>query len=63
MKNYDYWKDFFSTGKIDDYLMYIACAREDVIDEAGLPAFKEEGDYRAGINCRDGNGSIGHAGW
>jgi hypothetical protein len=33
MKNYEYWKDFVSSGKIDDYLHYIACTREDVSDE------------------------------
>ncbi len=33
MKNYEYWKDFVSSGKIDDYLHYIACTREDGSDE------------------------------
>lgn len=33
MKNYDYWKSFINTGKIDDYLHYIACAKEDDSDE------------------------------
>lgn len=29
MENYDYWESFARTGKIDDYLHYIACTRED----------------------------------
>lgn len=33
MKNCDYWKKFINTGKIDDYLSYIACAREEYSEE------------------------------
>jgi hypothetical protein len=33
MKNYDYWKSFVSSGKIDDYLHYIACTQEESMDE------------------------------
>ena len=71
MKNYDYdyWKSFINTGRIDDYLHYIACTREEVVDDTiaakDKPAkgLEREGGLLAGINNRDGNGSIGHAGW
>lgn len=33
MKNYDDWKKFVRTGKIDDYLRYIACTQEKDMDE------------------------------
>ncbi|NLK75462.1 MAG: hypothetical protein GX288_09270 [Clostridiales bacterium] len=36
MKNCDYWKRFFNTGKIDDYLSYIACTREESSEELGI---------------------------
>lgn len=68
MKNYDYWKDFARTGRIDDYLNYVACAREEDADTSGFAdqgpgaAFKEGGTI-AGINNGDGNGPVGHAGW
>lgn len=71
MKNYDFWKDFAKTGKIDDYLNYIACTREEDPDtseamtkvrEQSRVVFKE-GGLIAGINYGDGNGSVGHAGW
>lgn len=68
MKNYDYWKRFFNTGKIDDYLNYIACTREESMDDF-LPGVDgsirnlEEGGFIAGINYRDGDGSVGHASW
>ncbi len=61
MKNYDYWRDFIKTGKIDDYLNYIACTREESMED--MVNSKEEGGFRAGISNRDGNGSISHAGW
>lgn len=63
MKNYDGWKKFIRTGKIDDYLNYIACTREDSMDNIRQVVDREEGGIRAGINYCDGNGSIGHAGW
>jgi hypothetical protein len=64
MKNYDCWKKFVRTGKIDDYLNYIACTREEGLDDfvQGIDKDKE-GGFIAGINYRDGDGSIGHAGW
>lgn len=62
MKNYDYWKQFIRTGKVDDYLTYIACTREDNMEEYLVDKIKE-GDFSADINCRNGNGSVGHAGW
>ena len=70
-KNYDYWKSFVSTGKIDDYLHYIACTQEESMDDLipvvdismlRMPKDKE-GGFIAGINYRDGNGSVSHAGW
>lgn len=36
MKNCDYWKRFFNTGKIEDYLSYIACTREETSEELGI---------------------------
>jgi hypothetical protein len=78
MKNYDYWKSFISSGKIDDYLHYIACTQEEGMDEliqvvdntvANMDLSMrnlcrdKEGGFIAGINYRDGNGSISHAGW
>ena len=71
MKNYDYWKSFIKTGKIDDYLHYIACTQEEVSEEF-LPSVEssmksmeknKEGGVVAGINYRNGDGSVGHAGW
>jgi hypothetical protein len=61
MKNYDFWTDFAKTGKIDDYLNYIACTREESFDN--VVNNKEEGGFHAGSNNRDGNGTISHAGW
>lgn len=64
MKNYDYWRDFIKTGKIDDYLNYIACTMEESFnDYDSVIKGKEEGGFNAGSNNRDGNGSISHAGW
>lgn len=64
MKNYDYWKSFFKSGKIDDYLNYIACTREDIMEESNQLSSKEEGGFHAGgSNNGDGNGTISHAGW
>lgn len=63
MKNYDYWTTFSQTGKIDDYLNYIACTSEKSMDECIIIDKDKEGDLRAGINYSDGNGSISHAGW
>lgn len=63
MRNYDYWSNFTRSGKIDDYLSYIACTSEKCMEEEGTSPRIEEGEYRAGINYRDGNGPISHAGW
>ena len=74
MKNYEYWKDFVSTGKINDYLHYIACTREEGTDDFVQASAhgadyrmnakrNKEGGFSAGINYCDGDGSIGHAGW
>ena len=63
MKNYDCWTKFIRTGKINDYLNYIACTSEEGIDECLVVDKHEEGDLCAGINYGDGNGSIRHAGW
>ena len=38
MKNYDYWKSFAKTGRIDDYLHYIACTREEIMDDTAQAA-------------------------
>lgn len=71
MKNYEYWKSFVSTGRIDDYLNYIACTREETLDDlprnvensmGGMERYKEGGAV-AGINYRDGNGPVSHANW
>jgi hypothetical protein len=63
-KNYDYWRSFTSTGRIDDYLNYIACTREDSTDEFLRNSDEDkEGGLIAGINYSNGDGSIGHASW
>lgn len=36
MKNYDYWKNFVTTGNINDYLNYIACTNEEYSEEIVL---------------------------
>ena len=58
MKNYDDWKRFLKTGKINDYLNYIACT-----EEKNHFQTEKEGGSVAGINYRDGNGPVSHAGW
>ncbi len=64
MKTYDYWKSFAATGKIDDYLNYIACTREESIDDQSVVVDRDkEGGFHAGINYRDRNGPFSHAGW
>lgn len=64
MKNYDCWKKFIHSGKIDDYLNYIACTREDIYDDSiHIIDMDKEGDYSAGINYGDGNGTVSHASW
>ena len=68
MKNYDYWRNFTRTGKINDYLNYIACTREEP-ERSGQASINQtratfkEGGFIAGINNSDGNGPVGHAGW
>jgi len=71
MKNYDCWKKFLGTGKINDYLNYIACTQEESVEEfvqeidaTILNAEKDkEGGVIASINYCDRNGFVGHAGW
>lgn len=64
MNNYDCWKNFIRTGKIDDYLNYIACTREEISEELCRIRDKDkEGGTHAGIKRRDGNGPVGHADW
>ena len=63
MKNYDSWTTFSQTGKIDDYLNYIACTSEDSLEEYIAVDKDKEGELHAGINYSDGNGYISHAGW
>ncbi|HHT56460.1 hypothetical protein [Herbinix luporum] len=64
MKRYDYWKNFVKTGKIDDYLNYIACTREESMEEYDqVMSRKEEGGFRAGVDFSDWDGTISHAGW
>ena len=58
MKNYDYWKSFVNTGKIDDYLHYIACTQEEISDEifmiSDIPKrsadIEKEGGFIADLN-------------
>ena len=64
MKDYDDWKKFITTGKINDYLNYIACTQECNTQEMNnFAQSSKEGGFNAGINFRNGNGSVGHAGW
>lgn len=64
MKNYDYWKSFIRTGKIDDYLNYIACTQEEESEDLKevVPRSKE-GGICANINYCNGDGSVSHTGW
>lgn len=63
MKNNDDWIRFIRTGKIDDYLHYIACTREEGMEDIMPNADRDkEGGVVAGIPYRDGNGSVSHAG-
>ena len=63
MKNYDYWNRFCKTGKVNDYLNYIACTKEEGIPEGLVIDKDEESDISVSINYRNRDGSIGHAGW
>lgn len=64
MKSYDDWKKFINTGKINDYLNYIACTQENSMEDFGQAVLMdEEGGFSAGINYSDGNGPIGHVNW
>lgn len=64
MKNNDYWKKFIKTGKIDDYLHYIACTTEESSDEFIVNMqINKEGGVVAGIDYRDGNSPVSHADW
>ncbi len=59
-----YWERFIKTGKIDDYLNYIACTREENVDQYDKAVnSNEEGGFSAGVNSRDGDGTVSHAGW
>jgi len=64
MKKFDYWKSFTRTGKIDDYLKYIACTREEESEEFHIevPGSKE-GVFHASIDYSDGDGTVSHASW
>ncbi len=63
MKNNDYWMRFFKTGRIDDYLHYIACTREECADEIGCMDIDKEGGAVATSDLRDGDGPVSHADW
>lgn len=64
MINKDYWNSFISSGKINDYLHYIACTQEEGTDEPARVLNREkEGGLIAGINYSDGDGFVGHASW
>ncbi len=53
MKNYDYWKSFVNTGKIDDYLHYVACTREEGFDESALKEDSPQRDRTISSRCDD----------
>lgn len=64
MKNYDGWKKFIHSGRIDDYLNYIACTKEDSFDEIiHIVDTEKEGGFIASINYSDGIGPVGQASW
>lgn len=64
MKNYDYWKSFVTSGKVDDYLHYIACTKEESIDDYPQAIDKnKEGGFVASVNYSDRNGPVSHASW
>lgn len=53
MQSINYWKQFESTGKIQDYLTYSSC-RSEAGDEAGREEKTEKSHY-AGIGDCDRN--------
>lgn len=54
MQSINYWKQFESTGKIQDYLTYSSC-RSETKDRSGREGKAEESPY-AGISDCDRNG-------
>lgn len=51
--NLEYWKQFENTGRIEDYLSFVACDRQDT-DNKGKE--DQAGEHRdAGIYMRDRN--------
>lgn len=59
-----YWENFVKTGRIYDYLNYIACTRdENMEDYESTAKGTEEGGFSAGIDGRDGDGTVSHADW
>lgn len=54
MNEINYWKQFFGTGKIEDYLQYKQCQKEENKQQTEDLKVKEESPY-AGFY--DGNGN------
>lgn len=56
-----YWERFEKTGKINDYLNYIACTSEDSM--TGKRNMEEEGGCISDSIIGNRDGFIGHANW
>ena len=54
MNEKNYWRHFFSTGKVEDYLKYKQCLNEEKKQETKELKVKEESPY-AGFHHGDGN--------
>ena len=54
MNEINYWKQFFGTGKIEDYLKYKQCLKEEKNQQTKDLKVKEESPY-AGFYYSNGN--------
>ena len=54
MNEKNYWRHFFSTGKVEDYLKYKQCLNEEKEQETKELKVKEESPYAGFYN---GNGN------
>ena len=54
MNEMNYWKQFFCTGKVEDYLKYKQCREMETIKQTDNLKVKEESPY-AGFYHSNGN--------
>ncbi len=55
MKKYDYWNSFVNTGRIDDYLHYIACTREESMTDTNAGSQQDTAAHRGGTDLSSRN--------